>query len=417
MTKIKNKTSKMKIKRLGLFGNNTNLKLASILFAFVMWLYVMGEVNPQTTIELKGIPVTLLNVESLNKNGLLIMGEEKFSVNVKLEGRRNDLYTVSSSDIVANANLVGVTKGVNSIPVNVNVPSNVSLSRISPPEIRITIDEIVKQEKKVIPNKVGTPAEGYSAEDGIVSENKVVVEGPETIVNTVDAVVAQVNVDNLKNTVETKALLKPIDKKGNVVKGVTLSKEFINVTMPILRVKEVPLLPTYRSNTSVSEGYKLTGTNLEYKNITIKGEIDLVENINYVKVEPINLNGLNKNTTKKMKILVPNGIEAIEEYVDVKLVIEKIIDKKFVYSKNDLQVINLKEGLSSYKDVVPIWIEVMVKSVPSQKVTEADIELYFDAKNLDEGIYDMEVQYSFDKEIEEIKIDPKVVPVELVKSE
>ncbi|MCT4594607.1 MAG: CdaR family protein [Anaeromicrobium sp.] len=417
MTKIKNKTSKMKIKRLGLFGNNTNLKLVSILFAFVMWLYVMGEVNPQTTIELKGIPVTLLNVESLSKKGLLLMGEEKFFVNVKVEGRRNDLYTVSSSDIVANASLIGVGKGINSIPININMPNNISLSRISPPEIRITIDEIVKKEKRVIPNKVGTPVEGYSAEEGILSENKVMVEGPETIVNTVDTIVAEVNVANLKNTIEAKALLKPIDKEGNVVEGVTLSKEYVSVIMPILRVKEVPLLPSYKSNTRVSEGYKLTGTKLAYKNITIKGEVALLENINYVKIEPINLNDLNKNTTKKMKILVPNGIETIEEYVDIELVIEKIIDKKFVYSKNDLELINLKDGLSLYKDVVPNWIEVIVKSVPSQRVTESDIELYFDAKDLDEGLYDMEVQYRFNKEIEEIKIEPEVVPIELIKSE
>ena len=57
--------------------NKNIVRILSLLIAVVLWAYVMGEINPETTIKFKNINVEILNQESLEDRGLALIEDRK----------------------------------------------------------------------------------------------------------------------------------------------------------------------------------------------------------------------------------------------------------------------------------------------------------------------------------------------------
>lgn len=72
-------------------NNNLSLKLATLVVAILLWSYVMSEVNPIIRKEFKNITVNYLNVQSLERQGLVIMSPESAKVNVEITGKKKEV--------------------------------------------------------------------------------------------------------------------------------------------------------------------------------------------------------------------------------------------------------------------------------------------------------------------------------------
>ena len=56
--------------------NKNIVRILSLLIAVVLWAYVMGEINPETTIKFKNINVEILNQESQLRSEERRVGKE-----------------------------------------------------------------------------------------------------------------------------------------------------------------------------------------------------------------------------------------------------------------------------------------------------------------------------------------------------
>ena len=65
--------------------------LLSLGVALLLWLYVVTIVSPNSSSTVKGIPVTLQGVATLDGRNLMITTEELPTVELQLEGNRTDL--------------------------------------------------------------------------------------------------------------------------------------------------------------------------------------------------------------------------------------------------------------------------------------------------------------------------------------
>lgn len=75
------------------------IKLLSLVLAFLLWLYVMGEENPEIPYEINDVPVKLINSDTLEKKGLIVLDEKNYTVNVKVRGRRSDVLNIAAQNI------------------------------------------------------------------------------------------------------------------------------------------------------------------------------------------------------------------------------------------------------------------------------------------------------------------------------
>ncbi|TCO71796.1 CdaR family protein [Marinisporobacter balticus] len=401
------------------FSNNTMPKILSIVFAIIMWLYVMGEVNPQSMIELTNVEVQLLNVEELKESGLVIMGQKDFSVNVKISGRRNDIYKMRAQDLIARADIRGFDKGVNSVPVEISTSHNVSISEIFPSQIKITLDEIVQQQKPVMAQHIGIASEGFEPSEATISPTKVIVEGPESLVNKVTMVLVDVNIKDRQDDVIEKLPLKAVNSEGKKVNGVEVKNKYVEIVLPILRIKDVPISIAYEG--AVKEGYEITNITLSQETVKIKGRKEIVESIKQINAKPINLEGVEKNVRKDIYLVLPKGIETpyLDKTPSTSIMVEPIKSKDFNFKSEEVNIKNVKQEYIADLSQFPqnIKVSVMAKESMLDKINKEDIELFIDANDLSEGLYYIQISHNISQKVENITIFPKQVDLIMKKQE
>lgn len=210
--------------------NNMVLKIISLLIAIFLWVYVMGEVDPTATQTIRDIPVSLLNEDWLEDNELAIKGSRDFTVDIIVEGSRAELNRMDRSEITAEADLFGYAKGRNRVPVQVEVPSDLTLREITTPNINVTLEDLISKEEKITVTFSGETASG-SEPGGIVSSPaEIEVRGGRSAVSSVEAVEARIRAAELSDELQTFTVTPiAVDKDGAQVSNVILSAETVEV--------------------------------------------------------------------------------------------------------------------------------------------------------------------------------------------
>ncbi len=396
-------------------SKNTTAKIVSIIFALVLWLYVMGEVNPESVISLTDVKVKLLNEDTLKQSGLVIVGDKDFSVNVKIRGRRNDLYRIRSEDILATADLRGYQKGEINVPVNINAPPYVSVEEVSPKYIRITLDQIVARKKPVVVQTSGKAAEGFEPGEATVFPDEVIVEGAEVLVNKVMKVVANVSVKGQIGQIAERVPLQPVDKDGKKVSGVSLRTKWAEIVLPMHRVKEVPISVSLKG--TPKENFKVVRVEANPERILLKGSEEQLAGIKEVKTTDIQLDGLDKSITKTVQLLLPEGVKTsyANRGIKVNVVIEAIKSKEFTFFKDEIDVRGLESAYTAELKELPDTIRVQVFAAESiaNNLDKKDIQLYIYASGLPMGTHSENISYSITKEVERVNIFPERATVEI----
>ena len=91
-----------------------NLIIALIL-AITLWVYVVGEMDPQTKKTYRNIPITLTNEQMLTENGLAVIKTSDSELNVTVSGKRSDIAEVALTDVTATVDLTDAAEGDNQL--------------------------------------------------------------------------------------------------------------------------------------------------------------------------------------------------------------------------------------------------------------------------------------------------------------
>lgn len=394
------------------FSRNTTPKIISIIFALVMWLYVMGEVNPEMVKEFTGVKVQLLNVETLRQSGLTVIGQEDFTVNVKINGRRNDVYTIRPQDITISADLRGFEKGINSVPLKVNAPASIKYD-IYPNELKVSLDEIVKRQKPVEIITTGVPPEGFDPAEAEVALKEVIVEGPESFVRKVEKVIGEVNFDNKTDDFTGKVPLKAVDEDGKAVNGVEVKTKYVDVNLPLYSVKEVKIALELVGNTI--DGYDVSNISIKPEVVSIKGPRDLVKGINEIKTKPVNVDELVGAVERPVELILPTGISLYlsDKTPVVSIAVEKIEVREISYEKESILIDNLDE---KYKATFEDGIENITVRVEGPEsvingLDKSNIQLHINAKDIGEGRHSVRVTPKTDKTFKSISVIPEKIEI------
>ena len=405
------------IDRTRFFNRNTTPKVISIIFALVMWLYVMGEVNPEMVIPLNNISVQLMNVEELNKSGLVIMGQEDYTVSVRIAGRRNDVYKVSTQDIIVRADLRGFHKGTNSIPLEISGPPYITVQDVSPKQLKITLDEIVARQKPVDVLMTGTALAGFEPGEAVISPKEVMVEGPESIVNAVARVVAEIPITDRLTEIADRLPLIAVNEDGKTISGVQISQKYVEVRLSILPTKEVPIVLEFQGKPK--DNYRITAVKMSPENIRIKGPKEKLDEITEVKARPIDIADIDKSIEKNINLLLPEGVTVLNESKNPKvaLTVERVLSKEFTYLRDEIIIDNLETGYKVELIKVPDNILVRVEAVEGviNAIQRNDLRLYINVDDLTEGKYSTDMAVFTAHKIEKVTATPSRIDFEVKK--
>lgn len=292
------------------------IKIMSLVFAIILWSYVKGEANYITSSNYKGIEVTYDGLSRLKEKNLTIISPKESSVDVKLQGYNSYMRNVTKDGIVAKVDVSKLTEGEHSVPVNVSyIDLGISVVNTSPRRIPFKIDKIIEESYDagvIIKNK---PQKGLSVGE-INKTFKVNVKGPSTYINKINKVEAHIDVSEITESTTLDVEIYPYDDSGRIIKGLTVTPATINVDLPILKSKTVPIKAIY--NESTTENIVTSDFSIEPSSVTIRGNSDVIDSINSIETRPINFNIIKKGNDQ-VKLNLPDKVTLVDENINFRL--------------------------------------------------------------------------------------------------
>ncbi len=164
---------------------NWVLKLVSFALALMLWLYVTSKGKAELTLT---VPLEFRNLPQ----GMALVGEVAGTLEVRVQGQERDLRDIASGKKVTGIlDLSKASVGENLmqiVPEDIQRPARVEVTRIYPFEVRIRLERLIRKTFRLKPRLRGAPAEGYATAGILVKPQRITVEGPMEVLQTLGSI-------------------------------------------------------------------------------------------------------------------------------------------------------------------------------------------------------------------------------------
>lgn len=286
--------------------NKNVLKVISLIIAIFLWVYVMGEVNPETKEKISDIEVTFVNTDQLADEGLAVVHNQDIKISAVIKGKRSVVNDTKKTGVTATVDVADASKGSNRGKVNLELPSGVTLDTISDETIKYRVEDSVEVKKDVEIDFVGdtdTDTDlvpwAYDTYPGTVK-----VTGAESIVDDVYAVRGKITsnvVSESAKTVEVELI--PVKKDGTEVQGVVLNHTKAKTTVQLMEAKDVDVSITPKNVPDGREVDSITGVD-SVKVVGSAGALADLESI----MATVDLSEIKSEGKKELNFSLPAGV-------------------------------------------------------------------------------------------------------------
>jgi len=375
-------------------SRNTGQKVISLLFAILFWLYVMDQVNPEMVKDLENLRVELLNTPNITQSGLMIMNEQDYFVNVKIRGRRNDLFDITNEDVRVTADLSGYGKGDISVPLETRTfNGNFNIVDLSQKDIKMFLDSVVEISKPVNLDIVGNPENGYVKGVLEFEPEEISVRGPESFVNQVAMVYGEMKLDGSTADLSKEIPVKPVDNDGNVVGGVELGRDYVRASLGISKLKTLSL--NERITGQAASGYEIVKVQINPAAVTVRGsEVD-IDIIDRLYTMPIDISGIMSTADVEIELDLPQGLTA--PYLNVPAIatvyVEAYETKVFEIPATEIPIRNLSDEFIVNQEELTGSAKITIRDIESvmKNINQSDLTVYLDGTNLKPGVANIAV--------------------------
>lgn len=384
--------------------------IVSVLAAMCLWVYVMTVVNPDVDLVIGNIPVTFSGAEVLQEDhGLVITGDYQEFVSVHFYGKNADLKTLDQHKdeikAVVDVSKVRSTKEY-TMTYDITLPSAVSASSITradktPTSITFTVERQIRKSVEVKGDFSNVRiAEGFMLDSTSFDYDSITVEGPESIVGTIDC--AQVTLDrsNVDKTITETVSYVLLDKDGNQVdtSELTLSADAVEVTMKIVKYKVVSLEVEFIDGGGAKAETDVTYT-ADIQAVTLSGDVTVLDGLNSIQLEPIDLSTLSSNDeTITRTILIPNDVKNVSGQEEVS--IHVIIHGKQIKTLRTTNIVFIGVDEEKFKATSlsqQVQVTIRADAADAQKILAGNIRIVADMSGYtQEGTYQVPVSVYVD---------------------
>lgn len=164
-----------------LFVENWGIKLFSLLLTISLWFFVTSkgkmELSLTAPLELRNIP-----------KGMAVVGDVPGNLEVRIHGQERLLRDITAGKkVAAILDLSFARTGENILrisPEDIQRPTGVSVTRITPYDIKVRLEPVERRTMEVKPRLRGAPAAGYVVRSVVVTPQRITVEGPRSAMDS-----------------------------------------------------------------------------------------------------------------------------------------------------------------------------------------------------------------------------------------
>ncbi len=384
--------------------NNIGIKIIALLSAAILWLTVININDPDKTVVIYNIPITITDTEVLTEQNMVYDTGISYTVNVSVQGKRSIVSTLDEGDFRATASLKELSK-VNSLPVDVVVKDaskarKVTITKQSVKTINLNIEQIKQKEYDLEVEFDGNLANGYSIGQYTLYKNQITVDAPNSVLKKIDyaAVVCDVSgIHDDINGADCRVVLydenhKKISLKKN---NITLSNKIVKIDVDILKGIEIPITPLTKDNIgSPAKDCRVTKVTMSQKTVTVLGNPEEVDQLKKIDISSmIDISSESRSVTKEIDIssLFPESVTlASGNIITVDIEIERYINKSVTVPAQEIQLIHADEDYDISIVSKKISIQLYGQETKLRSLDAKDLKVTVDMQGISaEGMQDV----------------------------
>lgn len=387
-----------------LFFNKKFAVSFSVVVAFVFWLVITIDQNPERELTFNNVPVSIsVKGTVLEELGIDVVSKNiDETVSVTVNGPSYIVSSLSADDLLVSASVSHIVEpGLYSIDLvasKVSGNSGYNIVSISPSSVNLSFDYIDTKEFTVT-----AQAEGVSAISGLIAESPVVstsedsvitVKGPRKEIERISKVSAVVSdVETLSATGSFDGQIVLYDENNNVIDTslLTLSKPSVKVSVPIFKKATLKLIPSFKNAPS--------GSSLKYSFdqediVTVKGPPETIDTMASVSLSAIDYNEISlSNTSFTVTPVLPDGVKLDDNIASITVTFDLSHYAEKTLNVNQINTVNLPDGLSASVSAVKNVRVCGPKSV-IDKLSASDLTATVDLTGKTSGEYSVVVSLS-----------------------
>ncbi len=361
-------------------------KILAVLIAIVLWLYVAGANDFEESFKIKNIAPSFVGIEELaTSKNLMIVGE--YNVDIEVSGSRNDILRLNEADIRVEADLSMVSaSGTYEIPYTVSLPSSsYTLRNKIPQKLTVKFDE---EDVNLVPVKVNTDglaADGYVVDKGniVISPKELKLVGLQEDVEQVAYAEVVLSQKDLKKGLSGEFSYTFFDADGKVLKNVSVQTDHktLDVTIPVLKTKEVPLSLDIQGSDAFKKYVNYT---FEPATIKIAGEEDVVEQTTTIVAGAVKISDISSGMTKSFSLSLPDGISNLSGEMTASATLEFDGLSKKTIQTTLIEVINtftLPNGYKIRPVTTSINVDILGTEETLKKVNSENVRAVVDLQS------------------------------------
>lgn len=389
--------------------------IISLLVAIVLWAYVISEMDPSVKKTYRNITIKYENEQTLVEKGLAVASVSETNMSVTLSGKRSTLSRLDSSDISATVDLSNAVAGTNELSVEMDIPSKAEATRQSVSKITVRVEPRVSEKKDVRVSYLGDYTNGEEPTTIALDPSTVTVSGAKSLVNKVSYVRATVSKKRLSQDAKTiTSQLKAMDSSGYEVKNVTLSQSTVRIDTALYKTKSVKL------NVPVTDdsGDEDKRTYDAPDHVTVKGPVSKLDNLETVKAEDIDISNVNRDTTIRIKPILPSGVKLAADSENLELTVNVKngdYSKDLTFQGSDVSIKKLDSDFTAEIQSNTITVTVTGSASQLEKIDSSDINLSVNVAGLEEGTHELSLEATCDRKYSDLTVEPTDVSVIITK--
>jgi YbbR domain-containing protein len=377
--------------------NNIGLKFLAVLIALVLWLAIVNVNDPEKTITVSNIPISVTNESAITSRDMVYNVKSEQYLNITVSGKRSIVSNLSAEDFRATASLKELSK-VNSIPVDVTT-KNASLGRKitivkqSAQTILVDVENVEEKDfTDLVVEYTGKVADGYVAGLSSMSTDEVTVKAPTSIIDKIKKVAVRCSLDGTNTNISKKCPVILYDKNDKEIKSdeIELSDKKIRVNVNVLRAKQVPISTINKDELGKpADGYVVDDVILSSDSITVYGSEESLDSIESLDIQDdIDVSDAKGDVTQNIDVTgkLPKGLSVSgESTITVKVLIKKLITRTFEYDASEVSLNDLSSDLDVQLVTKKVKVTLQGEEEVISQLTKDDMAISSDLGKVKEG--------------------------------
>ena len=382
-----------------LIFNNLGLKIAAAVLAVIFWMVILNIEDPDKT-KVFTVEVEIENEEYLTEMGKtyeILNGTNTISFTAT--GRRSVIESLEASDFKATADLEDIVN-MSEVPITITAKRYSSSLDISDRTqyLELNVENLVTETFGVTAQTTGEMGAEYTVDSMSASPGSIIIEGPESVVEEIESVIALVDVSSMEDDFVQSAAVYLYDADGDEVsqERLTLNHTEVTVTVSVLQTKTVSLL--FETAGDPPDGYRVSGVAGSVSEIAVTGKPSAVADLESITVSGSDLLVSSMTETEEVTIdirdYLPDGVSLAseeDEEITVTIEIEGMVEESYNMPSDNITVENLGDGLTCTFDDSKVTVTLEGYAEDLADINAGDLTGTVDLDGLEEGEYTVAV--------------------------